>query len=278
MSTPLLSICIPTRNRADLLDYCLEKLHGLADYGIDFEVVVSDNSQTNDSEKVVEKHARSMKGLVYCHQPNERDVPVGYLNSVRNSKAQYVTYLADDDSLIFEPLVRYVRKLEANPQLVAIAADWIAYDDEEERELHRNFRFRDAVAFEPTNPLGLVNFLIENCVYPDIHIVRREALLKSDCIGPRFRYGALRWIYRVARLGVVAFEVEPFYRENRRVKSRFELSPHGRQDTDSYRMRLQLIGDEVRNELEVLFLWAAQDSGLSHMCGRRTETVLIQPE
>ena len=265
MSVPLLSICIPTRNRADMLDYCLSKLGGLADFGIDFEVVISDNSQTNDSAKVVEKHTDSIERLVYCHQPNERDVPVGYLNSVRNSKGRFVTYLADDDSLIFEPLVRYLRKLETNPRMAAIAADWIAYDDEEERELHRNFRFREPVAFEPEDPLGLVNFLVGNCVYPDFHIIRRESLLASDCIGARFRYGALRWIYRVARFGTVAFELEPFYRENRRVKSRFDLPPHGRQDTDNYRMRLQFIGDEARMELEVLYLWAAQDSGLTHM-------------
>lgn len=262
---PSLSICIPTRNRADMLDYCLSRLSGLADHGIEFEVVVSDNSDTNDSAKVAEKHRRFIERLVYCHQPNERAAYDGYSNSVRNSKGRFVTYLADDDSLIFDQLVRYVRRLESDPRLAAIVADWVAYDDEEERELHRYFQFHQPVAFETGNPLGLVNFVVGHFIHPEIHIVRREALLGSDCLGVRFRYGALRWIYRVARSGTVAFELEPFYRESRRMKSRFDRSGTARTDTDGYRARLQFIGDEMRTELEVLFLWALQDSGQAHI-------------
>ncbi len=261
VNTPLLSICIPTRNRSDLLDYCLSRLAGLAEHGIEFEVVLSDNSRTNESAKVAQKHSRSIKNLVYCHQPNDRAAYDGYSNSARNSSGRFVTYLADDDSLIFDQLVRYVRRLEADPRLAGIVADWVAYDDEEELELHRYFQFREPVAFGPGDPLGLVNFMVGHFIHPEIHIVRREALLGSDCLGARFRYGALRWIYRVARSGTVAFELEPFYRESRRMKSRFDRSGKARTDTEGYQARLQFIGDEMRTELEVLFLWALQDSG-----------------
>ena len=55
---PLISICIPTYNRAELLDYCLENLAALKDCGRPVEIVISDNGSTDRTPEVIEAHSR----------------------------------------------------------------------------------------------------------------------------------------------------------------------------------------------------------------------------
>jgi len=258
VTVPRLSICIPTYNRAELLDNCLASLLPLVGGDTRYEVVVSDNASTDDTARIVEKHRHSIPRLVYSYQPTKCEPYYGIVNAIRNATGTCAMFLADDDSLLFEPLNMYVERIEQDPSLVAIFADWVAYDDERKEEMHRYFRFRKPVSFGPHDPLGLVNFIIGNIVFNDMGIFRRTAVLRSDCIGKRIHYAAHRWAYRLSRLGRVAYELEPFYREHRVVKPGLR-----RGMPDNMRVRLQVLGDEMRGELETILLWALQDSGLT---------------
>jgi glycosyltransferase involved in cell wall biosynthesis len=53
---PTLSICIPTYNRADILDHCLTELAPLKDCGKSVEIVLSDNGSTDHTPEVVAAH------------------------------------------------------------------------------------------------------------------------------------------------------------------------------------------------------------------------------
>jgi hypothetical protein len=182
------------------------------------------------------------------------------INAVRNARGRFVVQLADDDALIAETLMGYVDRMQRESDLAAIYADWIAYDDQQKREIHRYFRFPQPACFETAEPLALVNFVLENIIWPEVAVYRREALLRSDCIVERGVYPLMLWLYRLSRRGRIAFELAPFYRENRILESRFQ-----RQYWSSESMRFQLIGDEYRNALETLLLWALQDSGASRV-------------
>ena len=67
----LLSLCIPTYNRADVLDQTLATLLGDPDFDpAKVEVVVSDNCSTDHTRQVVEKYP----GVCYfCNEENVRD-------------------------------------------------------------------------------------------------------------------------------------------------------------------------------------------------------------
>ncbi|SHG59906.1 glycosyltransferase family 2 protein [Flavobacterium johnsoniae] len=68
MSSKLLSICIPTYNRCDILDETLRKLFENPDFNNEYiEVIVSDNCSTDDTKKVVSKYS-SVK--YYCNEKN----------------------------------------------------------------------------------------------------------------------------------------------------------------------------------------------------------------
>ena len=69
--TPLLSICIPTFNHADLLDQALARLTALPAFvGGEVEVVISDNASTDGTRAVGEKYAADHPGRVnYFRNP-----------------------------------------------------------------------------------------------------------------------------------------------------------------------------------------------------------------
>ena len=62
---PLLSICIPTRNRADVLKQCLDSIVNSDDFTLDVEVVVSDNCSEDDTKKLVLNYVKKYSNIKY---------------------------------------------------------------------------------------------------------------------------------------------------------------------------------------------------------------------
>lgn len=268
MEEPLLSICIPTYNRADLLDYCLEGVRKFERFNVPFEVVVSDNASEDHTQEVLRRRAEKMHYLKTVRQKCMVPSNENAVNSFRSASGRFITYLADDDSLIVEAVLDCVTRMVTDGGLSAIYADWVAYDDAQGSELHRNFRFSESASFGPEDPLGLVDFVLRHMIFPEIGIYRRDALLKSDCFISRSIYAHLHWMYRLSRTGTIAFELTPFYREHRVLKPEFR-----RATWNNLQIRHQLIGDEFRNILETLVLWAFQDSGHTHVPQDKSGTV-----
>ena len=71
MKRPLLSICIPTRNRSPLLSKMLENIVSLPTFlGSDeIEVVISDNASDDDTREVVMRHVEKFPGKIryFCN-------------------------------------------------------------------------------------------------------------------------------------------------------------------------------------------------------------------
>lgn len=259
MAAPLLSICVPTYNRADLLDYLLGSLRSLERLAFPFEIVVSDNASSDDTPRVLERWAKEMPYLRSTRQTRIVDPVSNFFNAMRHGTGELLVYAADDDSLIPEALMKHARRMVQEPALQVLYTDLIAYDDERSVELHRYAQYPQPVVFDPQNPLALVNFVFQYQVYPECGIYRREAFYRC----PIVKYGRIPfhyWMYRLARQGRVAFELEPFYREHRVLKSRFQRTHWSNMD-----IAQQYIGDELRTALENMVLQALQDSGAAQV-------------
>lgn len=77
MSTPLLSICIPTRDRVEILKKTLDSIFTSSTVSLDeYEVIVSDNSDNDDVQKALENY-RSYPNFRY-HRSEKK----GFLNSI----------------------------------------------------------------------------------------------------------------------------------------------------------------------------------------------------
>ena len=132
---PRLSICIPTFQRAALLDDCLQRLAALAQDG-SVEIVISDNGSGDETPQVIAAHVRQNPAIRAYRMAANRGLWANRLNALHQARGELVTFLADDDSLIAENLFAHVERMEREPDLVGVYADWIAWDDREGRELH----------------------------------------------------------------------------------------------------------------------------------------------
>jgi glycosyltransferase involved in cell wall biosynthesis len=265
---PLLSICIPTYNRAELLDYCLSKLAPLQDCGKPVEIVISDNGSTDRTQEIVEAHRGRLPALRTYRFAENRGPQANWLNALHKAEGEFMVYLADDDSLVIEALLHHIGTLEQQPDLVAIFADWIAWNDETDHEIHRHYEgLTGFTSFGPGSPLELINFMLDRFYPPEIGLYRRGALLRAHGFHGRTMPYYLR-MYRLSRMGRVAFDPLPFYREHRILKDRFQ-----RKSWMNIEFQFHMIGDELRLALESMVLMAVQDSGVSYLPSDQAQVV-----
>ncbi len=104
MSSPLLSICIPTYNRSHYLKRCLESIveHFAQSPQLktSVEVVVSDNCSTDDTESIVRSFAEQIPLLVYHKNAQNVGFDRNIESVVKAAHGTFCWYLGDDDLII----------------------------------------------------------------------------------------------------------------------------------------------------------------------------------
>lgn len=122
MTAPLFSIVIPTRNRAALLRDALRC--ATAQTFDDYEIVVSNNDSTDDTESVIAEFAGPRVRSVRTDK--SLPMPDHWEFALTHARGRYVTYLCDDDAVtpnILERTDRAIRETGA----ALLAAPWIPY-------------------------------------------------------------------------------------------------------------------------------------------------------
>jgi hypothetical protein len=191
-----------------------------------------------------------------------------FSNALRHAAGGLAVCLADDDSLIPEPLVAHARRMERETDLTAIYTDWIAYDDARGQELHRYYHFSESACFDSDAPVALLDFLLRQFVLPEVGVFRRTALLQAQYLVARGTYAHFHLMYQLSRLGRIAFDLLPFYREHRVLKPGLPSRSSANMET-----RLHYIGDEFRNHLETIALWAFQDARVVALSDQQKATI-----
>lgn len=253
---PRLSLCMPTWNRADMLDYTLRRV--IDAYGDQVEIVIADNDSNDHTHEVVRSHMT--RGRIVYHKHREVLPYLGQVIALRCASSPFIAFMADDD-WIYPNIFEYVEQLERRPELVAIYSDLVAWDDSQEKEQHRYFYLEQAEEYGKGSgkpPLELIRFVCNRLIYPEVGVFRKEAFVRADCLLARGNIPNHLWMYGMSRLGVIRFEAakNAYYQENRIVKPELKRS-----EPSNLRFRLLYVGDEFRNALERMMLWAFRDSG-----------------
>lgn len=93
---PLISICIPTYNRAKCLDKCLLSIFSQIGNNPNFEIVISDNDSQDNTKEVVDKYKLFYNNIVYWK--NEKNIIQENFEKVMNgASGQYLLWHGDDD-------------------------------------------------------------------------------------------------------------------------------------------------------------------------------------
>ena len=268
--TPKISIAIPTYNRAEILEYTLNRLiSGMDKILIPYEIIVSDNCSTDETPNVVLKFLDRKNSIKYFKR-FKNDIPGNFFNAFRKSAGEYIVYMADDDAIIPEVLSKYLHVMDANKSIGAIYADWIAYDDENNIEINRKFKFKEDHAFEPCQKLKMLDFILDYQVVPEIGIYRSSVAL-HNFNSQKIQYPWLYWLYGIARDSSILFTLEPWYRENRGLKKQFR-----RTHWANVEMGLQYVGEELRLGLENLAAMIMLDAGLTKYSDKERDSILFR--
>jgi len=136
---PLLSICIPTHNRADTLRLTLENVLSEAEpLGARVEVVVSDNASTDHTKAVLAEFAGRIR-------QQSRPENIGYFPNTMKmtqelARGRYIWVLGDDDMILRGKLARVVDAIEAHPEvsLFYLNYSWIPVPERDDLIRHGN--------------------------------------------------------------------------------------------------------------------------------------------
>ena len=112
-----LSICIPTYNRSTHLKNCLNSII-LCDSKskFNFEVCVSDNCSSDDTESVV-RHAQSFIDIKYQKNSSNIGIPRNFLQVVSMADGEFIWLIGDDDLLMPYAIIDLFKLFDAHPNV-----------------------------------------------------------------------------------------------------------------------------------------------------------------
>jgi glycosyltransferase involved in cell wall biosynthesis len=138
MSNPLVSICIPTYNRPGLLREAVESC--LAQTFCDFEIVITDNSEHDDSERWI----RQLSDPRIRYHKNERNIggEANCAKALSLAQGQFIKLLMDDDLMKPQFLALTVAALKDHPTAGVAMAPMDLIDAQGHRITPRFYVFR----------------------------------------------------------------------------------------------------------------------------------------
>ena len=179
----LVSICIPTYNRADKLSVLLESIAAQTDHALDYDVVVSDNASTDDTAVVVDRFRSAGMAVTYLRSDVNQGFDRNILKVVTLSSSEFCWLFGSDDFLEPGAFARLEQMLLAYPAVTGISVGLRAYN----ADLSRTFFIDDGISTRFDYPTMLTG---------------REDIVSS--IGDRFGYISSTIIRRRSWLSAVA--------------------------------------------------------------------------
>jgi len=112
----LLSICIPTYNRSEILNGNLSRIHNqIKGKNLPIEIIVSDNCSADNTADIVQAHISEGMPINYIRNNENLGMDGNFAQCYRRASGKYILVLGDDDYLRkgkLEKLLDYLSKGE----------------------------------------------------------------------------------------------------------------------------------------------------------------------
>lgn len=199
---PLVSVCIPTYNRAQLLERAIDSLLN-GDYK-NIEIIISDNASTDETSSVCARMCL-MDGRIKYHRQESNLGPTNNFDFVRQRAiGKYFIWLGDDDFLDGNYLTACVNALEADGSFLLVSGK-AAYHKGDKIITH----YGAIIQLNCESPFVRVRKyfrkVTENGIYCGVH--RRSEL--CDCGIPNCLAGDWIWLAKILIRGKAKMLEEP---------------------------------------------------------------------
>ena len=176
MSTPVLSVCIPTYNRGSYLQTLLSTLVGqFADFPHTFELVISDNASPDNTQEII----AAFETLLPIRKFRQAENIGGAANwsfVVSEARGEFVMYLADDDAVMGPQLADAINQMIARPEVGVAYAPWMFFDIPKQASQGQFYTIPQTFQVPRGDFKSLLDVILHYGIWPEISIVRRSAL------------------------------------------------------------------------------------------------------
>ncbi|MBC7805138.1 MAG: glycosyltransferase [Akkermansiaceae bacterium] len=179
---PLISVLIPTRNRAVLVQETIRSV--LTQQWGHFELVISNNNSSDNTQEVLEEIAAGDKRVRVVSPPELLPMTAHWNWAWSQLRGKYGALLSDDD--LWEPtfLGTMAEAVREHPDLDVAATDFLFWKEGDERPLqHRDANLKQYAGVVP-DPLQAT--LKHNLFFLNCSIMRRETFAELGGYGPTF--------------------------------------------------------------------------------------------
>lgn len=111
---PLITVVIPTRERADTLKFTMETV--LDQESDSFEIVVSDNFSQDNTKEIVEAFSDSR--ITYVNTGRRLSMVDNWEFALQHARGEYVIYIGDDDGMMPGAIDKLQRLMETCPSSI----------------------------------------------------------------------------------------------------------------------------------------------------------------
>ena len=174
--SPLLTIAIPTWNRATFLQLTLQQLeHQLADLACGIEILISDNASSDTTVEIVNDFLNRQLPIRYLRNQENIGSDHNIAQCFNQASGRYVLILGDDDLLVDGCLKRFEQLLDGADYG---AVSFRAYGYDNNFRLERPFNFESLHLF--TNPNDYILKLGINSTLISCNIISKTYLSNCD--------------------------------------------------------------------------------------------------
>ncbi|MBI3333604.1 MAG: glycosyltransferase [Candidatus Omnitrophica bacterium] len=127
MAEPLVSICVPTYNRAAALAKSLPAILG-QDYGA-LEILISDNGSEDGTEELCRRVQAQDPRVRYYRQPGNIGLYGNHNFCINESRGEFLCFFHDHDERSRHLVSEYVSFAKRHPEVGVICSDWDLIDE-----------------------------------------------------------------------------------------------------------------------------------------------------
>lgn len=211
---PLVTIALPTYNRAQYLDrFFSHHIDAFTARGIDFEILVSDNCSTDNTAEIVARWVKDEPRIRSVRQTENIGAYGNFLYSWRQARGEFAIWVGDDDLLVPDVVMDYLGRLSADPDLVMVQAPWMLIDETRDNaEMGTFYRIEGERTFRQGEHARCLDYLLDHHIFPEWFIIRTDVV--HDVIEPvtGFVFHYFAHLARALTVGSVLFAPRPFAR------------------------------------------------------------------
>ena len=128
MPNPLVSICVPTYNRAALLQESLKNIQTQTYSPL--EILISDNGSTDETQAVCHRTAEKDPRIRYYRQPRNIGLYPNHNFCIDRSKGEFLCFFHDHDLHQPRMVQEYASFLIQHPEVGVVCSDWDMIDEQ----------------------------------------------------------------------------------------------------------------------------------------------------